>query len=858
MYTKLMPLTEVDWDSSGTITNPVSADLNVFADTTHSPGENLVSQVDWSRLVYDFRTSPDFSDSPRSASRPGEFPELDFPTFQLLNNLPPPKPSGQFVMDGVLDTSAILVATNGGINLYARYKSGQVYLATNSAQSQSADMFVFISDARNPLHAAPSGKSGQVAAWSAFLWNNSSDNSSGWSNATGSPQIKYTDRAVGTVLEGVIDVEYLYGKTPSNLFIAVGKYGTNAGGALLAQVPVGNGDGNIDPAELFWFIGAPPPSNNYFTQQGGKLVGSGSVGTAYQGWGVALSSDGNTSIVGGPLDNNSLGAAWVFTRSGGLWNQQGSKLVGTGVLRPQAAQGNSVALSADGNTAVVGGPDDWHNVNGSNNTGSAWIFTRSGSVWSQQGIRLFDSSATSNSSIQQGRSVGISADGNTVIVGGLNDAAGIGAAWIYTRNGNSWSRQAKLVGTGISGNVAYQGWSVALSGDGNTAIVGGAGDGTSVGAVWVYTRSGSAWSQQGSKLVGSGATGAANQGCAVSLSYDGNTALVGGYHDNNQAGAVWVFTRNGGAWTQQGSKLVGTGAAGAGGQGFSVSLSSDGNLAIVGGPYDAASTGAVWVFTRIGGVWTQQGAKTVGTGALGTVPQQGSSVSLSSDGQTAIVGGYGDNANSGAAWVFTHDAPLPIQLAGFTGTIVNGTDVRLDWTTLSETNNYGFEVQRKPEGQQEFQTLPNSFIPGHGTTLEPHNYSYVDATAAPEHWYYRLRQIDLDGTIHFSDGVSVNTLTGVSGLLLPDRFGLSQNFPDPFNPSTTIQYQLPQSAHVTLKIYNVLGQDVITLVDAMESAGYKSAVWNGSNVASGVYFYRIEATSGTKTFIDVRKMLVIK
>jgi hypothetical protein len=857
-YARLKPGAKADWNWNGTYGTSVNADINRLGDTTRTPNETLTGYADWPNLQYNFRNSPDFkpwvSDRPNVLVR-----ELTKEINNRLDSLPPPKPYGQFIMDGQLDTSAILIGTNGGVNLYASYKEGQLYVATSSAQSQGADMYIFISDARNSLQNAPGGKTGQVAAWSVYLSNKNADNSAEWNDTLGVPLTNITVDTVGSVLEGVIDIELLYGSTPTDLFIAVGKYGTAPGGSLLTQVPFGDGDGNIDPAELFWFIGAPVPPYLYFTQQGGKLVGSGSVGPygSYQGHGAALSGDGNTAIVGGPGDNNFLGAAWVFTRSGGLWNQQGSKLVGTGALHPDASQGNSVALSADGNTAIVGGPDDWHNGNGSNNSGSAWIFTRSGSVWTQQGIRLFDSSATSNQGIRQGCSVGISGDGNTAIVGGLNDAASVGAAWIYTRNGNVWTKRAKLVGTGAIGNGAAQGWSVTLSGDGHTALVGGPVDNAAKGAVWVYTLTGSSWSQQ-AKLVGSGAVGTSLQGSSVSLSSDGNTALVGGYQDNNQVGAVWVFKRTGGVWTQEGGKLVGSGAAGGAAQGHSVSLSSDGNLAIVGGPFDAASTGAVWVFTRAGGVWSQQGDKINGTGAVGSIPQQGTSVSISADGQTAIVGGIGDNANTGAAWVFTHDSPLPIQLASFVATVVNGISIRLDWITMTETNNYGFEIQRSPENGNNYQSLPNSFIPGHGTTNEPQHYSFMDVSVLPGQWYYRLKQIDLDGAVHYSDGIAINTLTGISGSQLPEKFGLSQNYPDPFNPVTTIQYQLPQVAHVTLKIYNVLGQEVVTLADDVEAAGYKSVIWNAGSVASGVYLYRIVMASGQTTFVDVRKMLVLK
>ena len=175
----------------------------------------------------------------------------------------------------------------------------------------------------------------------------------------------------------------------------------------------------------------------------------------------------------------------------------------------------------------------------------------------------------------------------------------------------------KLVGTGAVG-PAEQGWSVALSADGNTAIVGGLADNRVAGAAWVFTRSGGVWTQQGSKLVGTGAVGSAGQGClrrAVRRRQHRHRGRA--LATTRRTGAAWVFTRSGGVWTQQGSKLVGTGAVGHAGQGISVALSADGNTAIVGGPGDNSNTGAAWVFTRSGGVWTQQGSKLVGTGAVG-------------------------------------------------------------------------------------------------------------------------------------------------------------------------------------------------------------------------------------------------
>jgi hypothetical protein len=170
------------------------------------------------------------------------------------------------------------------------------------------------------------------------------------------------------------------------------------------------------------------------------------------------------------------------------------------------------------------------------------------------------------------------------------------------------------------------------------------------------------FSQQGPKLVGADAV-SSEQGHSVGMSSDGNTAIIGGWGDNQNNGAAWIFIRSNGVWAQQGPKLVGDGAVGNAVQGVSVSLSGDGNTAIVGGPRDnlsIGSIGAAWVFTHSGGVWIQEGSKLVGSGAV-LNSGQGQSVALSGDGSTSIVGGMTDNANVGAAWVFiqtrtaTHD-----------------------------------------------------------------------------------------------------------------------------------------------------------------------------------------------------------
>lgn len=201
------------------------------------------------------------------------------------------------------------------------------------------------------------------------------------------------------------------------------------------------------------------------------------------------------------------------------------------------------------------------------------------------------------------------------------------------------------------------------------------------------------------------------------------------------------------------------------------------------------------------------------------------------------------------------DEPLPIQLANLTAAYIAENQVRVAWVTLSETNNYGFEVQKANSQPESYQTIPNSFVSGNGTTIEPHEYSFIDNTATAGTWFYRLKQIDLDGTVHYTDGVQVDLLSGVDDHRpLPTVFALDQNYPNPFNPSTKIEFAMPKEARVQLEVFNILGERVATLVDEMRSAGYHTVQFDATALSTGLYFYRL--SSDDVTFL--RKMALVK
>jgi M6 family metalloprotease-like protein len=206
--------------------------------------------------------------------------------------------------------------------------------------------------------------------------------------------------------------------------------------------------------------------------------------------------------------------------------------------------------------------------------------------------------------------------------------------------------------------------------------------------------------------------------------------------------------------------------------------------------------------------------------------------------------------------VFQNSEILPVQLTQFAANTSNH-GVTLRWETASEVNNFGFEVEKGKAGEHPaFVAVPGSFIPGQGTTLVPHTYSFIDSSATPGKWMYRLKQIDLDGSIRMSDPIEVDlTTTGVDkDREIPTAYALSQNYPNPFNPTTTVTFALPEDVQVRISVYDLLGREVSLLVNERISAGVHTATFDASGLPSGAYFYRMEAGS----FIRTMRLMIVK
>jgi len=193
--------------------------------------------------------------------------------------------------------------------------------------------------------------------------------------------------------------------------------------------------------------------------------------------------------------------------------------------------------------------------------------------------------------------------------------------------------------------------------------------------------------------------------------------------------------------------------------------------------------------------------------------------------------------------VFNEGGIVPVELNSFTAT-ANGKEVTLNWSTATELNNQGFEVQRK-FGSNDFVTVGS--VKGYGTTTSPNQYSYVDKLIDPGKYFYRLKQIDFNGTFEYSDVIEVEVRS-------VDKFALEQNYPNPFNPTTTIGYILQEKSNAKLTLLNAIGEEIAVLVNKEQDKGYHKVEFDAANLSSGVYFYQLKAGS----YVETKKMILLR
>lgn len=186
---------------------------------------------------------------------------------------------------------------------------------------------------------------------------------------------------------------------------------------------------------------------------------------------------------------------------------------------------------------------------------------------------------------------------------------------------------------------------------------------------------------------------------------------------------------------------------------------------------------------------------------------------------------------------------VPVELTSFTADVNNGIVV-LNWQTATEINNQGFQIERRAEAS-DFTSI--GFVAGSGTTTEPRSYSFTDNSVGNGKYFYRLKQIDFDGSFEYSNEIEVTIIT-------PLTFGLEQNYPNPFNPSTNIKYSIPEAGNVKLSVYNIVGEEVALLINGYSEAGTFDLIFDASILPSGVYLYKLQSGNSVQT----RKMMLLK
>ncbi|MBI1937865.1 MAG: T9SS type A sorting domain-containing protein [Ignavibacteriales bacterium] len=238
------------------------------------------------------------------------------------------------------------------------------------------------------------------------------------------------------------------------------------------------------------------------------------------------------------------------------------------------------------------------------------------------------------------------------------------------------------------------------------------------------------------------------------------------------------------------------------------------------------------------------------TGSNGDGTQIGSTQTFTSTtGEYSITGSGIKSAkitHSGSTYneynLLKYDSTTPVELVFFAASTEDGY-VKLEWETATEINNFGFSVQRKTDNEV-WEEI--GFVHGHGNSNSPKYYLFVDQSPPGGEVFYRIKQIDFDGAFKYYGPVDVAVNIA--------RFTLNQNFPNPFNPVTTISYWLPEKTNVKLVVFDILGREVAELVNGEQASGVYNIKFDGSNLNSGIYFYRLDAGE----FTDVKKLLLVK
>jgi hypothetical protein len=540
-----------------------------------------------------------------------------------------------------------------------------------------------------------------------------------------------------------------------------------------------------------------------------------------------------------------LGAAYVFRRDGTEWTEEAKILAPGGNSHDYF--GNSVSVSGD--YAVAGADGD--EVNGFS-SGAAFIFRRVETSWVVDASLIPVDGAAGD---HFGYSLSILGDYCVVGAYGDDDDGGLtrGSAYMYVREATGWTLQAKLLPNDEGGLF---GFSVSLSPD--YCIIGAYGSedhGNASGAAYVFRRDGNIWTQE-AKLLASDGHFEDVLGWSVSIS--GDYAIVGAPQHIYGSGAAYIYKREGTTWTEE-QKL--TAFDGALGHSFGNAVSMSGDYCIVGAPEDGP--GSAYLFRRDGSNWAFVTKLTASD--AGELDYFGRRVCISGD--EAVVGEMWDDQNgynSGAVYLYSGfivQSPISITVSVSPSSGNGSFDYEADLTNQTDSSQTVdiWTEMTGPDGRRKIGSIADDKTLDPGRSYSTSGSHSLGEGAPPGDYFFTTNAGEYPGLV-ISSGTASYTKKSTEKRESPRAdqgpavFHLSQNHPNPFNPSTTISYELAVKTHVRLELFNPLGQRVAILVDGEKAAGYHSVTLDGRGLASGLYFYRLQAGE----LSNIKKLVVVK
>ncbi len=488
--------------------------------------------------------------------------------------------------------------------------------------------------------------------------------------------------------------------------------------------------------------------------------------------------------------------------------------------KPSARDRHAMAYIGNGKVVLYGG------LTASGKNAETWVYDLNGDMWTQM-------NPSPNPGIRCDHAMAYLGGDQVLMFGGSDiNYSYTSSCWIYDLSENSWTEL--YPGTRPSSRRYH---AMAYIGDGKVLMVGGQLEGTSfTGETWLYETSSGNWTSKTAMGFGF---------FFHSLAFIGNdnVLLAGIRTDNGLTNEAYLFDLSENTWTQK-ANLPESRANGA-------MVYIGGLQTMFFGGYDAGfwTKNTTYIYNLSNNTWTTDINSSAPTERI-----EHSMAETSLDGTSYIVLFGGDaSGRNDETWSFGGgDYTLPVELSMFTAEH-KMQNVELRWRTKTEVNNYGFEVERKiietlnpgVVNMKEWQKV--GFVHGSGTNNSPKEYSFTDKSPLAGGYAYRLKQIDNNGMFKYSHSVEIE-------IAVPIEILLHQNFPNPFNPSTTISFNLPTEAFVSLKVYDNLGCEVSNLVAETLSAGLHSREWNGKTLPSGIYFYNLR----TGSFNETRKLVLLR